>query len=669
MSDEAKSRERLIQELAEAQTRIAELAAGRRQYEQQLQELRDHASLMQSMLRTVPLDFWARDLHRRCIAQSDFSKQLWGDCTGRSMEEEELDSQTRAEWQAVFDRVARGEVVRREARQVMPGGECRDFLKIAAPVFEEDRVVGVLGLDLDITDQKCSDSLILAQRDLATRLNATSELDEAIQKSIDAVVHVSGLDCGGIYLIDEDGSLQLAASRGLSEAFVQGALRFDASSIQARRIAAGHPLYTHREELPPDRREACRREGLRAIAVLPVEHEGRVVACLTVASHSMDKVPAAACHALEGLSALIGAAIARLRAEKTSRESQEDLRLYSEVIANMAEGVAIVRAADATILYTNPRFDELFGYGPGELAGKNVATLNASSSSKAAEELSAEIIAALNRDGVWEGELENVKKDGTPFWCRASVSTLESSRFGRVWVGVHADITQRREAEAAVLREQKRLRRLLDLHERDRKLIAYEIHDGFTQKVVGAKLLFEAFRQLHPGPSDGQWKSYDAAVELVRQSIEDARTLINGVRPPVLDEFGLVIAIEHLIHDQQRTGSTKIEFFHQVGFDRLDSPLECSIFRIIQESLTNACRYSKSERVEVRLTEADGQVRVEVQDWGSGFDPSAVPPDRFGLEGIHERAQIFGGTAGITTAPGKGTLVVAELPIGELPWE
>jgi PAS domain S-box-containing protein len=372
---------------------------------------------------------------------------------------------------------------------------------------------------------------------------------------------------------------------------------------------------------------------------------------------------------LEALSALIGAAIARIRAEETSRESAEDLRLYGEIVANMAEGVTVVRATDAVILYTNPRFDELFGYGPRELVGRNVAILNASSPSKGAEQLSREIIAALNRDGVWEGELQNVKKDGTAFWCRASVSTLDSSRFGRVWVGVHADITQRKEAEAAVLREQKKLRRLLDLQERDRKLIAYEIHDGFTQKVVGAKLLLEAFRQIHANKDDGQWKSYDEAVELVRQSIEDARTLINGVRPPVLDEFGLVIAIEHLIHDAQRAGGPEIEFFHNIAFDRLASTLECSIFRIIQESLTNACRHSKSDRIEVRLAQHDGAVRVEVQDWGVGFDPASVPPDRYGLEGIRERAQIFGGRARIESAVGKGTRITAQLPILEVPAE
>ncbi|NUQ63193.1 MAG: PAS domain S-box protein [Pirellulales bacterium] len=669
MSDPSPSNDPLLKSLQDAQSRISELEALQRDHEQRLQELRDQACLMESMLRTLPLDFWVRDRHGRCVVQSDFSKQVWGDRTGNLLEAEPLDPETMSQWRAVSEKVMRKEVVRREVQQVMPSGERRDFVKIAAPIVEEDEVVAFLGIDLDVTDRKRAESLIRAQRDLAMALNATADLDEALGKSIDAVVRVSGLECGAIYLVNEDASLDLAFSRGISQEALNDVALFEACSPQARDVAAGQPLYTHRDRLPPDRVEACRREGLRAIAILPVYHERRPVACVTAASRTSDVVPDTARDALEALSALIGAAIARIRAEQTSRASEEDLRLRSEIIANLAEGVVLVRAVDATIVFTNRKFDELFGYGPGELLGRNVAVLNAASPPRSPEDIGNEIIASVNRQGVWEGEILNVRKDGATFWCRASVSTFHSSRYGLVWIGVHGDITRRKEVEEALQREQKKLRRLLDLHERDRKLIAYEIHDGLTQKVVGAKLLLEAFRQLHPGKNDGQWRSYDSAVELVRQSIEDARTLINGVRPPVLDEFGLVIAIEHLVHDFQRTGCPGIGFFHAVEFDRLASPLECSIFRIIQESLTNACRYSKSERIEVRLAQQGSRVRAEIQDWGIGFDPAAVQPDRFGLDGIRERAQIFGGEATIESAPGKGTRVAAELPIVEVPAE
>jgi len=130
--------------------------------------------------------------------------------------------------------------------------------------------------------------------------------------------------------------------------------------------------------------------------------------------------------------------------------AEEALGLHSEMIANMAEGAMLVRTSDAEILYTNPRFEEMFGYGPGELIGKNVSILNAPRPGKSAEEIREEIIAALNECDVWSGEIQNIKKDGTPFWCRANVSTLESSQHGTVWVVVHEDITERKRAEEAL---------------------------------------------------------------------------------------------------------------------------------------------------------------------------------------------------------------------------
>jgi signal transduction histidine kinase len=91
--------------------------------------------------------------------------------------------------------------------------------------------------------------------------------------------------------------------------------------------------------------------------------------------------------------------------------------------------------------------------------------------------------------------------------------------------------------------------------------------------------------------------------------------------------------------------------------------LENAIYRILQESLTNARRYSQSERVLVRLIQGDRYIRIEVQDSGIGFNPREVGYGHFGLEGIQERARLFGGSATIKSALGKGTGIVVQLPI------
>jgi len=128
------------------------------------------------------------------------------------------------------------------------------------------------------------------------------------------------------------------------------------------------------------------------------------------------------------------------------RRAEEALKLHGTIVDTMSEGVCLVRATDAAIIYANPRFEAMFGYGLGELDGRPVATLNASDE-QSAEAVAQEIIRALKTNGVWRGEVRNRKKDGTQFWCQASVSTFQHSQHGDVWVAVDTDITERKHAE------------------------------------------------------------------------------------------------------------------------------------------------------------------------------------------------------------------------------
>ncbi len=138
----------------------------------------------------------------------------------------------------------------------------------------------------------------------------------------------------------------------------------------------------------------------------------------------------------------------KLRDEISERKRTEEiLRLQSLIVRNMAEGICLVRAGDATVVYANPKFERMFGYAEGELNGKPVTALNYPHGGKSAERVAEEIIAELKTNGEAIYEIQNVKKDGTPFWCRVHASTLEHPDFGEVWVAVHEDITERKRAE------------------------------------------------------------------------------------------------------------------------------------------------------------------------------------------------------------------------------
>lgn len=132
-----------------------------------------------------------------------------------------------------------------------------------------------------------------------------------------------------------------------------------------------------------------------------------------------------------------------------SRKIAAELRLHSLILQNMSEGVQLTRASDSVIVYTNPNFEEMFGYGHAELLGQHVSKLNAQSS-KSPVEVAEEINAELYRHGHWSGELLNARKDGSEIWCRVNVSKFDHPDLGLLWVAVHADITQQKQTEEQV---------------------------------------------------------------------------------------------------------------------------------------------------------------------------------------------------------------------------
>jgi len=131
------------------------------------------------------------------------------------------------------------------------------------------------------------------------------------------------------------------------------------------------------------------------------------------------------------------------------KKAEEEIRLQSEIIENMSEGVFLTKLDDGTIVFTNPAFDALFGYNPRELIGKNVAIVNAPTD-KTPEETREEIKGILKDAGEWHGEVLNVKKDGTLFWCYGNISLFDHPEHGMVFVAVNTDITDRRNAEKKI---------------------------------------------------------------------------------------------------------------------------------------------------------------------------------------------------------------------------
>jgi PAS domain S-box-containing protein len=131
------------------------------------------------------------------------------------------------------------------------------------------------------------------------------------------------------------------------------------------------------------------------------------------------------------------------------KRAEDELRLQSEIMSHMAEAVYLVRMEDEIIVFTNSKFEEMFGYQPGEMTGKHVSIVNAPTE-KSPEETTDMIIGSLSENSNWKGEVKNIRKDGTSFWTAASVTIFEHSQFGKVLVAVQRDITERKIVESQI---------------------------------------------------------------------------------------------------------------------------------------------------------------------------------------------------------------------------
>jgi len=266
---------------------------------------------------------------------------------------------------------------------------------------------------------------------------------------------------------------------------------------------------------------------------------------------------------------------------------------------------------------------------------------------------------AVRRGEVQRMDVEDII--GRYFSCRMVPVGDEPAT--RQVILIATDVTEQRRFQQRLLRKQQFLRRLLDLHEQERQLTACEIHDGVAQQLVAARFQFEASQQLQAANPEAAAAAFAKGLDLLDQGLAEVRRVISGVRPPILDEQGVVAAVEYFIASLRERLTVEIEFTHEACGGRLPGLLETTIFRVIQEAVTNACRHSQSPKVGIQLVQHDESLQITVRDWGVGFDPQQVSPSRFGLQSIRERARLLGGRAEIDTAPGKGTTVTVELPL------
>ncbi len=328
---------------------------------------------------------------------------------------------------------------------------------------------------------------------------------------------------------------------------------------------------------------------------------------------------------------------------------------YRAVFEASPDGIVIVDES-GEIRDLNARAEEMFAYEHGELLGRKVEVLVPERLREEHGKQRAAYTARPRKRPLEIGmELTGRRKDASEFPVEISLSPLRTER-GLFVISTIRDVTERR-----------RLREFgagsLRAAEEERARIARELHDDTVQRLAALLVqLRVARRSEDPEKRDRLLQDLRNGIHAAAESV---RQIARGLRPPALEEAGVVPAIRSHVRSLQEASCLNVDLQVQ-AVERLPSlDAELALYRIVQEALSNVVRHAQATRVRISIAQEGGRVVATVEDDGRGFsiaDLGRAGGFRLGLLGMHERARSVGGSLAIESAPGRGTRVRVEIP-------
>ena len=346
------------------------------------------------------------------------------------------------------------------------------------------------------------------------------------------------------------------------------------------------------------------------------------------------------------------------------RRVEEERKRLAAMIESSND--AIMSLTDGRVSFWNPAAEKLFGYSSEEILGKSVNVLVPS---HLRGEVERNIERILRGERIQDYETERVRKDGSIVPVSLTVSPLRDAQ-GKI-IGPFAiirDTTERKRAEEELQRTLGQVRtlsrRLEVVREDERTRIARELHDELGVRLTCLKM---DLSRLQPIMNDASRPKLEekilSMIEQVDTTIAAVQSLVAELRPGVLDDLGLVAAIEWQCRDFERRSGIRCLFDSEEEDIPLDSALATAAFRICQEALVNVLRHARAKRIRVHLDKLDRELLLEIHDDGQGIMPEKITDaTSWGLLGMRERAGALGGALLIVGLPGQGTTVTLRLP-------
>jgi len=496
------------------------------------------------------------------------------------------------------------------------------------------------------------------------------ELRDIMNLALDKVRDVMGVEICLLFLLDEEsGDLTLEAYRGVSDESAAGV-----KTIKLGEGFNGHVAQTGEPWAVTDGsgdQALCSgwagQENIRAQLIVPLKSKGRVMGTLCAATRTAREFTADVA-LLNAIGNAIGVAVENAGLYQQEREIAEQLRQseenYRGLFENATEAI-FVHDLEGKIIAANRACGKLTGYTPGEMAGMGIGRFLSGNGRDTVGEIVERLLDGEAVEGPFE--LRLTKRDGTEAIVEVMPSLIVR---GEQPVGVQAiarDVTEAR-------RMQESLRfyvsQVLKAQEGERLRIARELHDDTAQALTGLSRRLDMLVDTLPaGANELPPEIHENLEELRDQSdkiLEGVRRFSRNLRPPVLDDLGLLPALKWLAMALEEHGiATNITVIGEQH--RFPDGTELALFRIAQEALNNVRKHSGASAVELTVDFRGGGLVMTIADNGVGFEPPSSTSDlaecgKLGIIGMQERTRLLGGTLSVHPEPGVGTTVVVTVP-------
>lgn len=538
-----------------------------------------------------------------------------------------------------------GEVTFRIRRQ---DGTIRWIRHQCEPVFAGDgRYLGARSDNTDITDQRFYQAMLQSQYELGQALVSARSLNETLEICLTAAIALSGLDSGGIYLLDPiTRDLTLVTHKGLPEDFLQRAAHYPAGDPHIAFIMSGKPAYSALVSpgIPNQLRDPIMQ--LKTLAVVPFTFEGEVIGCLNVASHSLEVIPDDARTALETVAAQIGGAIARARLTDTIRQERTNLHALFSTIKDFL----FILDENGNIVFSNPVVSDRLGYNEHELSGVHVTMVHPPALRQQAGEIVADMLAG-RRDAC---PLELLARDGSTIPVETRV--IRGAWNGRPAIfGISRDITERERKDMEV-------QRLL----KEKSLLLHEVHHRIKNNMT----LITSLLSLQASSMTDE-----RAVSALKDAESRVRAMVDIYDKLYRDTdyraIGLRSYFTSLLNDLSRhyTTSARIRIDHDVDDGLLDTRVVFPLGIIVTELVTNALKYAfpgtRQGVIEVRVHVDAGVLQLRVADNGIGMNREEMDSHAhgFGMQLVGLLAQQI--SADTTLIVNGGTIFTLTAPMPE----